>query len=385
MKTPLPLLALLATGLTAAAQTPITLMQSNFPATPSAVELYSTASPTGVAAPTTGANQTWNYGTLTATGQTSASYSAPSATPAFAGTTRTYTYSLPLGPLQVQGVGSQALTATGLTYLGYSIPRQRFSLGALTGSATDSLTLAAQSVPVGATLVAFPTTTGTVNRNTSRSATTGLLTVAAVGLNKAPLRLVQRISSTDSVAGYGTLRIPVAGGTSSSQVLLVRSRVVEVDSFYLSGQPAPALLLGVLGVTQGGVSRSYYDTFYRVGSSQPLLGLTYSTATYQTIASAYYSREATLLAARPSLAAAVGGLAAYPNPLVQGPLLLAAGNGSQAAVTLTVRDGLGRQLATGRGQLGQPTTLLAGLPQGSYLLEIGTADGQRAVQRIAVQ
>ena len=385
MKALVPLLPLLAASLTAVAQTPITLTQSNFPAQPSAVDLYSTASATGIAAPTTGANQTWNYGNLTATGQTSMSYSAPSATPAFAGTTRTYTYSLPLGPLQVQGVSSQALTATGLKYLGYNIPRQRFSLGALTGSPTDSLTLAAQAVPVNATLVAFPTTTGTVNRNFYRSGTTGLLTVAALGLSKTPLRLVQRVTSTDSVAGYGTLRIPVAGGTSSSQVLLVRSRVVEVDSFYLAGQPAPTFLLGALGVTQGAVSRSYFDNFYRAGSSQPMLGLSYSSATYQTVAGAYYSREATLLAARPSLAAAVGGLAAYPNPLAQGPLLLAAGNGSQAAVTLTVRDGLGRQLATGRGQLGQPTTLLAGLPQGSYLLEIATADGQRAVQHVAVQ
>jgi len=98
-----------------------------------------------------------------------------------------------------------------------------------------------------------------------------------------------------------------------------------------------------------------------------------------------YSGEATLLGVRASLAAAVGGLSAYPNPLAQGPLVVAAGNGSHAAVTLLVRDVLGRQLAAGAGTLGQPTTLLAGLPQGNYLLEISTADGQRAVQRIAVQ
>jgi hypothetical protein len=385
MKALVPLLPLLTASLAAAAQTPITLTQSNFPALASTVELYNTASITGVTAPTTGANQTWNYGGLIATSQASATYSAPSATPAFAGTTRTYMYALPLGPFQVQGVGSQALTSSGLKYLGYSIPRQRFGLAALTGVTTDSLVVPAQSVTVGTTLVAFPTTVGTVTKNVYRSGTTGLLTVSQVLLNKTPLRLVQRVSSTDSVAGYGTLRIPVSGGTSASQVLLVRSRVIEVDSFYLAGQPAPAVLLAALGVTQGVASGSYYDNFYRAGSSQPLLGFNYTSATYQTLQSAYYSRETTLLGTLPSLAAAVGGLSAYPNPLAQGPLMLAAGNGSQAAVTLTVRDVLGRQLATGRGQLGQPTTLLAGLPQGTYLLEIGTADGQRAVQRVAVQ
>ena len=385
MKALLPLLPLLGASLTVVAQTPITLTQSNFPALPSTVELYSVASTTGVAAPTLGANQTWNYGGLAATAQTTRTYSAPSATPTFSGTTRTYTYSLPLGSFQVQGVSSQALTASGLKYLGYNIPLQRFGLATLTGATTDSLVVPAQAVAVGATLLPFPTTVGTVNKGFYRTGTTGLLTVGLVGLNKTPLRLVQRVSSTDSVAGYGTLRIPVVGGTSSSQVLLVRTRVVEVDSFYLAGQPAPDLLLGFLGVTQGAASRSYYDNFYRAGSSQPMLGLNYTSATYQTLQSAVYSREASLLGTRPSLAAAVGGLSAYPNPLAQGPLMLAAGNGSQAAVTLTVRDVLGRPLATGRGQLGQPTSLLAGLPQGTYLLEIATADGQRAVQHVAVQ
>ncbi|MGI4761847.1 MAG: T9SS type A sorting domain-containing protein [Janthinobacterium lividum] len=385
MKSPLPLLTLLAASLTAAAQTPITLTQSNFSALASTVELYNTASITGVTPPALGANQTWNYSGLVATGQTTQAYSAPTATPAFAGTTRTYTYSLALGPFQVQGVGSQALTATGLNYLGYSIPRQRFGLGTLTGAATDSLVIPAQSVPVGTTLVAFPTTVGTVNKNVYRTGTSGLLTVGLVGLSKTPLRLVQRVSTTDSVAGYGTLRVPVAGGTSASPVLLVRSRAIEVDSFYLAGQPAPAVLLAVLGVQQGAVTRSYYDSFYRAGSSQVVLGLSYTSATYQTLQNAVYSREASLLATRPSLAATVGGLSAYPNPLAQGPLVLLAGNGSRAAVALTVRDVLGRQLAAGSGTLGQPTGLLAGLPQGNYLLEISTADGQRAVQRVTVR
>ncbi|WP_151087260.1 T9SS type A sorting domain-containing protein [Hymenobacter baengnokdamensis] len=385
MKTILPLLTLLATGLSAAAQTPITLTQSNFPALPTTVELYNSASITGVTPPMTGANQTWNYTGLTATGQTSDTYNAPAATPAFAGTTRTYNYTLSLGAYPVRGTSSQALTPTGLNYLGYSIPLQRFGLSAVTGSPTDSLVVPAQSVPVGVTIMKFPTTVGTVNKYFYRTGTSGLLTVGLVALNKTPLRLVQRIANTDSVAGYGTLRVPTAGGPAANSVLLVRTRTIEVDSFYLAGQPAPAILLGALGVQQGAVTTSYYDSFYRAGSSQPEAGFTYTSASYQTLQSAFYSRETTLLATRPSLAAAIGGLTAYPNPLAQGPLMLLAGNGSRAAVALTVRDVLGRQLLTGSGTLGQPTALLAGLPQGNYLLEISTADGLRAVQRITVQ
>lgn len=385
MKAPLLLLSLLATSLAATAQAPITLTQSNFPALPTTVELYNTVDAAGVTPPTLGANQTWNYGALTPTSQLAVPYNAPAATPAFAGTTRTYNYSLSLSDVKVVGVASQALTATGLRYLGYTIPLQRFGLGPLTGFSTDSLVLPAQSVPVGTTVVAFPTTTGTVNKNFQRTGTTGLLTVGLANLNKTPLRLVQRITTTDSVAGYGTLRVPAAGGTAATSVLLVRSRTVEVDSFYLAGQPAPDFFLALLGAQQGLTTSSYFDNFYRAGSSQPVAGFNYTTATYSVVKSAVYSREASLLATRPSLAAAVGGLSAFPNPLVQGPLVLAAGNGSHVPVTLTVRDALGRQLATGSGQLGQPTALLAGLPQGSYLLEISTADGQRAVQHVAVQ
>jgi len=386
MKATLPLLTLLATGLTAAAQTPITLTQSNFPALPTTVEVYKTASTNSVTPPGPGANLNWDYRGLVATGQTTQAYNAPGATPDFAGTTRTYDYSQSLGPFTVRGTSSQALTASGLNYLGYTIPTQRFGLASVTGFTTDSLVVPKQLVPVGVPLVKFPTTVGTITKYFSRTGTTGLLTVALVGLNKTPLRLVQRITNTDSVAAYGTLRVPTATGPSAATpVLLVRTRNIEVDSFYLAGQPAPDILLAALGVQQGAVSRSYYDSFYRAGSSQVMAGFSYTSATYQTLQKVVYSGEATLLGVRASLAAAVGGLSAYPNPLAQGPLVVAAGNGSHAAVTLLVRDVLGRQLAAGAGTLGQPTTLLAGLPQGNYLLEISTADGQRAVQRIAVQ
>jgi len=386
MKATLPLLTLLATGLTAAAQTPITLTQSNFPALPTTVELYNTANSTGVVAPTTGANQTWDYRNLMATGQFTKTYNAPSATPDFAGTTRAYDYTQALGPFTVRGTSAQALTPSGLTYLGYTIPTQRFGLGTVTGFPTDSLVVLKQTVPVGVQLVKFPTTVGTINKYFSRTGTTGQLTVALVGLSKTPLRLVQRVTNTDSVAGYGTLRVPTATGASAATpVLLMRTRTIEVDSFYLAGQPAPDILLAALGVQQGAAIRSYYDNFYRAGSSQVMAGFSYTSATYQTLQTAVYSREAALLGTRASLAAAVGGLSAYPNPVAQGPLVVAAGNGSHAAVALTVRDVLGRQLAAGTGTLGQPTSLLTGLPQGNYLLEISTADGQRAVQRIAVQ
>ncbi|MBO2012487.1 T9SS type A sorting domain-containing protein [Hymenobacter negativus] len=384
MKASLLPLGLLATALSASAQTPITITQANFPALPTTVEQYSRASITGVTPPTTGANQAWDYRALSATSQLTNTYNAPPSQPVFAGTTRTFNYTLALGPLTVQGKVHQAYTATGLTGLGSELATQRFGLGALTGSPTDSLVVPAQNVPVSVPVFVFPTTVGTVTRSFQRNGTYGLLTVGLVGLSRVPLRLVQRIAIVDSVAGWGTMRIPTSAGVSTAiPVLMRRQRSIEVDSFYLGGQPAPAALLQVLGVQQGVVSSDYSDNFYRAGSSQSLAEFGYTSATYQTLNAVVYSREASVLTAtRNALATELGGLNAYPNPLANGPLTLVAGNASRQPLRLTVRDVLGRPLATATAITGESTTILNGLPAGTYLLEAEGAAGARSTVRV---
>lgn len=386
------LLALLAVlgGTTAArAQSAIVLNQSNFPALPSTVEQYVQAGTAGVATPTTGANQTWNYTGLTALGQPfSNTYTAPIATSPFTGTTRAYTYTITFGILNVLGTTYEALSATGLQYQGFRIATQRFGLGSITGFSTDSVVVPTQTVPTGTTRFVFPTTTGTVNRQSYRASTTGLLTVALAGLNRVPLRLVQRISSVDSVAGWGILRIPTAAGTASAPypALLLRRRVVEVDSFYLGTAPAPAFLLAALNLQQGAATYSFSDDFFRANSSQPLLSLTYPTSARVAPSNVSYSRETTVVAStRPELSAQVGGLFAYPNPNNGRALTLAAGNGSRQAIRLTVRDLLGRACARAAAYTGEPSAALAGLPVGVYLVEAEAASGSHGTVRVTVE
>jgi hypothetical protein len=285
----------------------------------------------------------------------------------------------------VRGTAYEALTSAGLVELGSQLAVQRFGLGALTGSATDSLVVPAQTVSLnGRVQVAFPLTAGSVTRQTSRTGTVGLLTVGLVGLNRTPLRLVQRVSRVDSVAGWGTVRIPAGtGATAAIPALLQRTRIVEVDSFYLAGQPAPAALLGALGVQQGATFGVNFDNFYRANSGQAVLEFDYTNATFQTLSFVYYSREANLpLTARTALATELGGLRAYPNPVGHGPLTLAAGNGRREPLRLTVRDVLGRALATATATTGQPTAVLDGLPAGTYLLEAEGANGARSTVRV---
>src|SRR6478609_870531 len=125
MKSLLPTLALLATGLTASAQTAITLTQSNFPAGPTN-NVYYQANLSGVTRPTTGANQTWDYRSLTSAGPVFDAYNPVPAASPFPTATRSAPYSVSLGALTVHGTTYQALTSTGLLDLGSQLPLQRF-------------------------------------------------------------------------------------------------------------------------------------------------------------------------------------------------------------------------------------------------------------------
>lgn len=389
---PFILLPLLGASLAAAAQTPITLTASTFSAAPGTTERYQDAG--AGPAPATGPANAWDYRSLAPVGSpyVFCTYQAVPASGGIAGAQWTIPRQSVLGNLGYDYTVYYRLATTGVFGLGSTIARQPKSLGAVTGTPTDSVVINRQTVLYNGTagVVNFPlplTTGGYANRSV-RISVTGSLTIQALGLNKVPLRIIQRLQYVDSVAGSGTVRIPYTGqgaGSPALPALLVRSRVVRQDSFLLGGSPAPASLLAAFGVTQGQITRYYSDAFWRQGSAQPVLELYYADKTYSRALYSDYSTEPTLLATHASLAA-LPGLTLYPNPAPAGsPVVLATDATGPQPVTLTLRDLLGRTLATGTGRTGQPIGVLAGLPTGSYLLEIGTADGQLATRRVHVQ
>jgi hypothetical protein len=224
----------------------------------------------------------------------------------------------------------------------------------------------------------------------SRSGSNSLLTVAAGFLNQAPFRYVQRITTVDSVAGWGTVRIPVAGSAAGSAplpVLLVQRRFVQQDSFYLSGQPAPALLLGALGQTQGAKTYLFQHLFYRQNSAQQTLSLSYATSAFTTPTTVAYSAETAIpLNATAAREVAIGGLTAWPNPAPRGQALrfeLATVAPAQP-LRLCLRDALGRVVASLAAPNGQPAPLPA-LPAGLYLAEAEAANGAHASRRVVIE
>lgn len=371
-------------------QAQITITATQFPATAATVERFQRATAASLSTPTLGPNQTWDYRSLVAQGTPAQfTFSAVAAPLPFAGTVRSYAFSNTLGPFTIPVTGFEGFTADGFALLGSALAAQSFPLTFATGGAADVLTIPAQTVPVNNLRLPLPLTASTVVRRTVRTVINTGLTIVGFGLNNAPFQYVQRISTVDSVAGWGTLRVPVAGSASGSAalpVLLVRRRQAIQDSFYLGGQPAPAVLLGALGQTQGGISQGRSQSFFRQNAAQPVLTMGYAGNNFAVPAGGSYSNEANLLAARPAAELAQGGLRAWPNPATAGqPLsfLLAEAIAGQP-LRLTLRDALGRTVWQGTAPNGRPVQLPV-LPAGLYVAEAESLAGFRSSRRVAVE
>lgn len=399
MKQTFTLLALGLLALPALAQSPITLTQSTFPVSATSTEQYQPASTAGVSLPATGANQSWDYRTLTPSGSayTDLNLSVPPNS-GISGAQWTRARQAVFGNIAYVYTGYYALASTGRMALGRTVTRQAASIASRTGGANDSLVINRQTVLYGSGtsgVVDFPLplTSGGRSQTNFRFGVTGTLTAAAVGLNRAPVRIVQRYTFVDSVAGWGTVRIPVAGrptGSDPLPVLLIRSRTIRQDSVYLNGQPAPAALLAAFGVTQGAVTATYYDHFWRTGSSQPLLELFYPNRQYTTPNYVDYSTESNVLVVKASSALAAQ-WQAWPNPLAAGQALRLALPGAQPTqpVQLTLTDALGRQLLQEQlpllgGGATLPAAATQALPVGLYTLTVQQG-AHRASQQLLRQ
>ena len=373
------------------AQSPITITAAQFTATAATVERYQGAATAGVAVPTKGANQTWDYRSLAPTGTVQVTtYTSAGTTPPFAGSVRSYPLTLSQGTFSILATAYEGFDAIGFGQLGSVVPAQSFPLSTVTGFPNDVLAVPAQTTTVNTLRLPLPLTSTTRVSRFNRVRNNSLLTAQLFGYNQASLQYVQRITTVDSVAGWGTLRIPVAGsavGSAPLQVLLMQRRVIEQDSFYLNGQPAPPLIVAGLGQVQGGFTYGFAHYFYRQNAAQDVLSFTYTNSAFSTLAGARYSAETAIpLAATASREVATGGLTAWPNPAARGQALsfaLATVAPAQP-LRLTVRDALGRVVATAVAANGSPASLPA-LPAGLYLAEAEAADGTRFSRRVVVE
>lgn len=179
---------------------------------------------------------------------------------------------------------------------GVYIDQQVYSLQQLTGNATDNITFPLQGYILNnpRKVMKFPMTNGTSWESTSNFSTNFTIKVTAFGLNNAPARHAYRTERKDTIVGYGKMSVYTPNGPSISyDVLMDKSVQYSVDSFYLNGAPAPAVLLNAFSVAQGQISGlSHTYNFYRVGSFNYLARFFYGTdATFTNLVSAFVTME----------------------------------------------------------------------------------------------
>lgn len=224
----------------------------------------------GFQLPKGGNNQFWDYSSLQDSAVAPNRFVTSVENPfgIFPNSTGVYTATYTFGPFRVtNNYQFERYAEDGYSIQGTIFAGGRFPLRSFTGFATDSVVLFSKvdnytNNPLY--YYKFPLTSTSNQTWRYRNVINFELTVGLVGLNRAPGQVVTNEFKRDSTIGWGTLRMrnPKGGSALDFAVLLVETAELSRDSFYLSGGPAPGLLLGALGLEQNAVRRNTSYNFY---------------------------------------------------------------------------------------------------------------------------
>lgn len=270
-------------------QNPITIYSPDFPAVPCKYHPVQ-VSLTGVTVPVAGANQTWDYSTLSITNAFEYSFSA-AANPAF-----------PTADLVDSGYSGVIVpgyyyyyaiyykkTTSEYQALGTSVVEQRYNISAVTGGSNDSAIFPQLDNVYAAPykIHSFPYTYNTCWKGQYVDVVNFNLSIAAYMLNNVPSVKKTYATRMDTVVGWGNLTIPKLSGSITAPVLMVKRVVVSIDSFFMNGSPAPVQLLTAFGLTQGQQTVSNRYLFWRKYSIYPFMLFNFGDNNFTTPSSVY--------------------------------------------------------------------------------------------------
>jgi Secretion system C-terminal sorting domain len=340
---------------------------------------------TGATLPTFGNNQNWDYTLLKdSLADLGTRYYAPAASfgavPAiFSDAMLATNYAATFQAFSYPSRAYMKLDATGFTQLGYTTNGRGFSITSISGGAADSLifppAITRYSSP--SAFYKFPITANTAWRSSFKDTSNFLLSVAAFGLNRTPAARISAYLSTDTIMGWGTLRMknPTGGAVLSYAVLLNRNIVTTVDSFYLAGGLAPAALLGAFGLTQGSSSGTpAIYAFLGIGFKQPLMLIATDAAgridfvsrgVLPALGLVLDNKEATNLTVATTV---------YPNPTTE-VIHLEFQKTSNSDWHVMLYDAAGKiitinRVSAAQGNVNQRFTLDSALPSGTYFYNL---------------
>ena len=263
-----------------AASAQITLVQSDYPASlvgsdSLKVTVYTSAIPSLPA----GAGLFWDLGSITDSLPVFFAYRVASSTYPFADS----------GQFQILafryfGDVQSAVLATGVEEYGVNVFDTGIDISSLTTTFGDSIFIPAQYSTYSSTRtrLALPATFNTAWSSQYQCDVDFQLSVAFYSYNHAPGIVRKYVTETDSITGWGKMRVKDIGGAPSDywSVLQVETRMVTRDSFYLNGALMSNVLLSTFGIAQGMTDTTYEQAFYRTGELTPLALVAFRDAAY---------------------------------------------------------------------------------------------------------
>jgi hypothetical protein len=374
------------------AQIKITATNTTVPASGAVVKLNVAALSSVKTSPAMGTNQVWNYSSL----KDSFIYTfslTPNKNSSFLSTdlvdtseTQTLFQGVNYRINNVYGEDASDVFEAG-SYLNYQFQ----DISSLVGFGADTIYFPAQALVFTnrQNLIALPATyPGKWSNNYKKTLDFQLTIAPPANYKHAPCSKTTYVSTTDSVAGWGTLSIPSPNKASKPYpVLMVRRKTVTIDSLIINNGPPPALLLAGLGLKQGQVTTDYTVNFYAVGRAISMLTMDYgSDKTYTTPQSVNYTDDSVQSGIdnnQPLLA----DFTLYPNPSSQNVVNCRFVKTTSAAWTLKIMNMLGQQVAaqtvSGIGSFNIPLNI-SGVKGGLYIVNIIDENGNASSQPLSV-
>lgn len=366
------ILSVFSTGFVSAQ--PITLVQSNYAAVqPGTFLSWNIINTAGISAPERGEDMIWDYSFAQSAGFFTTEYTIPNNS-GFPTATVAQPILYSLAGFTVAGESYEETNQQGHYSLGQSLEAATVEIDL--GLGTGTLDVPAQLSPLYRKEMIFPATYGsTWNTPDSRQVVRANLT--ALIYQNTPSELVQHYIVHDSIIGWGTLILP---GQQSYEVLLKKRSMVQIDSFYIGGQPALKALLDQLDLTQGDTTLTDLYTFHAVGIEGEVFAYSKTTSQGTTGDFAYYNSNLPTAVTEESLPTASSRL--YPNPVTGDGTVVEFDKTSDAPWYVNVSNTLGETVLTipVTGQTGRihlPLSLSPALANGAYFYTIQNDRGIR--------
>lgn len=222
---------------------------------------------TPVSIPARGDKQTWDVTGLSETfvtpSQPAISVSNASFPTATYGRSGMEYFSAGGGTASTPSVYYRELSDAGVYNLGYSIQACTLNAASIGGT----LTYPAQAIPFTGTtklpILKFPAKYGDSTYTTNLLLTLNFTANApALGVNNLPAQRTEKSTVTNSIMASGTIKLKDLG---SFPVIVQKQVVTVVYNYFLGGAPAPAALLGAIGLTDGESTTTIKYDFYAKG------------------------------------------------------------------------------------------------------------------------